>query len=212
MIKKLILFGLFLIFLPPGSFGENSSKWVNGTAAIINKKVISIQDAFVYRALQRAKTGMQPVILEEEGDDLRKTVQKIVFEEMVIAEMKNLGKEFNVQSEVAKWISGQRGGALDLVKKKYGLSEQDISRKMANTLGADRFVQLKIETVTPVITEEESQKYFKRNEAQFRGKSFESIKPNIIVLLKKQAVQKNLEEWIKSLKDKYEVSMLLDNG
>ena len=65
--------------------------------------------------------------------------------------------------------------------------------------------------MTPVITESEVQKYFKRNEAQFRGRSFENLKPNIIVLLKKQAVQKNLEEWIKSLKDKYEVTLLLES-
>ncbi|NBY19398.1 hypothetical protein EBQ74_03955 [bacterium] len=69
---------------------------------------------------------------------------------------------------------------------------------------------MKIETVTPVITEDEAQKYFKRNEAQFRGRSYESLKPNIVVLLKKQAVQKSLEEWVRSLKEKYEVTMLLE--
>ena len=61
-------------------------------------------------------------------------------------------------------------------------------------------------------SEDEVLRYYRRNDAQFRGRSYESIRPNIIVLLKKQGVQKNLEEWIKALKDKYEVSMLLENS
>lgn len=186
---------------------------INGTAALINRKVVTVQDAYIFRAVQRVKSGLQPVVLEEEGDELKKTVQKIVFEEMVLAEMKSLQKNVDVQVEVAKWFKDGKKfkKGLELIKKRYGLSDSDLSNRISRTLSADRFVQLKIETVTPVITEDEAQKYFRRNDAQFRGRSYENLKPNIIVLLKKQAVQKSLEEWVRSLKEKYEVTMLLEN-
>jgi hypothetical protein len=188
-------------------------KLLNGAAAVINKRVVTVQDAYIFRALQRVKAGLQPPILEEEGEELKRTVQKIVFEDMVLAEMKSIQKEIDVRSEVSQWLKEmkEKRRGVEVIKKRYGLSDNDLSDRIARTLSADKFVQLKIETVTPVITESEVQKYFKRNEAQFRGRSFENLKPNIIVLLKKQAVQKNLEEWIKSLKDKYEVTLLLES-
>jgi hypothetical protein len=188
-------------------------KLLNGAAAVINKRVVTVQDAYIFRALQRVKAGLQPPILEEEGEELKRTVQKIVFEDMVLAEMKSIQKEIDVRNEVTQWLKEmkEKHRGVEVVKKRYGLSDSDLSERISRTLSADKFVQLKIETVTPVITESEVQKYFKRNEAQFRGRSFENLKPNIIVLLKKQAVQKNLEEWIKSLKDKYEVTLLLES-
>jgi predicted CopG family antitoxin len=209
--------GLIVAFFLAGVFFGGSvraqTRLLNGAAAVINKRVVTVQDAYVFRSLQRLKTGAQPLILEEEGEDLRKTVQKIVFEDMVLAEMKNIQKEISVRGEVAQWLKEmkEKRKGVEVIKKRYGLTEADLIERISRTLSADKFVQMKIETVTPVITEDEVQKYFKRNEAQFRGRSYENLKPNIVVLLKKQAVQKSLEEWIKSLKDKYEVSLLLES-
>ena len=185
---------------------------INGTAAIVDKRVITIQDAYIFRSLNRIKTGVQPVLSEEEGDELKRTVQKLILEGMVLAEMKNIQKEIAVQSEVTAWLkenSTKRKGILEVMKR-FDQTEAELAQRMTRTLSADRFVELKIQTVTPVITDEEIIKYYKRNEAQFRGRSFDNLKPNIIVLLKKQAVQKSLEEWVKSLKDKYTVTLLLE--
>lgn len=185
---------------------------INGTAAIVDKRVITIQDAYIFRSLNRIKTGVQPVLSEEEGDELKRTVQKLILEGMVLAEMKNIQKEIAVQSEVTAWLkenSIKRKGILEVMKR-FDQTEAELAQRMNRTLSADRFVELKIQTVTPVITEDEILKYYKRNEAQFRGRSFDNLKPNIIVLLKKQAVQKSLEEWVKSLKDKYTVTLLLE--
>ena len=66
---------------------------INGTAAIVDKRVITIQDAYIFRSLNRIKTGVQPVLSEEEGDELKRTVQKLILEGMVLAEMKNIQKE-----------------------------------------------------------------------------------------------------------------------
>ncbi|MFM8315555.1 MAG: hypothetical protein ACKOA8_14830, partial [Deltaproteobacteria bacterium] len=200
--------GLFIVLLGMiygNGFGVSQGKLLNGSAAIINKKGVTIQDAYIYRALLRIKNGLQPVIFEEEGEELKKTVQKLVFEEMVLAEMKSIQKEVNVQSEVEGWFKDRKdkGRGLEQIKSKYGSTDAELRQRVSRILATDKFVQLKIDTVTPVVTEDEIQKYYRRNEAQFRGRSYENIKPNIIVLLKKQAVQKNLEEWIKSLKDKY---------
>lgn len=185
---------------------------INGTAAIVDKKVITIQDAYIFRSLNRIKAGVQPVISEEEGNELKKTVQKLILEGMVLAEMKNIQKEIGVQSEVNSWLkdgSNKRKSILEVMKR-FGQTEAELAQRMTRTLSADKFVELKIQTVTPVITGDEILKYYKRNEAQFRGRSFDNLKPNIIVLLKKQAVQKSLEEWVKSLKDKYTVTLLLE--
>jgi len=207
---------LLLVFLISGTYllaQDSRGALTNGAAAVVNKKVVTVQDAFIFRALQRVKAGAQPIVFEEEGEELKKTVQKLVFEEMVLAEMKLLSKDSNIPSDAPKWFkeSKEQKNGLEVIRKRYGVPESELLQKINRTSSADRFVQLKIETVTPVITEDETQKYFKRNEAQFRGRSYENIKPNIVIMLKKQAVQKSLEEWVKSLKEKYEVAMLMEN-
>ena len=97
-------------------------KLLNGAAAVINKRVVTVQDAYIFRALQRVKTGLQPPILEEEGEELKRTVQKIVFEDMVLAEMKSIQKEIDVRSEVSQWLKEmkEKRRGVEAIKKRYG--------------------------------------------------------------------------------------------
>lgn len=212
MIFKILVSFLLLLSSISLCATDSAARLVNGSAAIVNKKVITVRDAYVYRTLNRLKSGLTPIIFEETGENLRKTVQKLVFEEMVLAEMKSLQKDINVDGLVRGWTKNIKKDDLNLIKRTYSVDESEIAEKVGKTFKADKFVQLKIETVTPVVTEDEAMKYFKRNEAQFRGRSYEGIRPNIVLLLKKEAVQKNLEEWIKGLKDKYEASILLETN
>jgi hypothetical protein len=202
---------LLAFFLALSSYADKVI--VNGTAAKVGKTVLTIQDALVYRALQRLKDGEKYSVAYEVGDELKKTVQKVVFEEMAYLEMKELG--FN---EVP------RGAAEKIVKerkktnpedwreilRRFSLSENTATDRIHRIMQVEKFLQRKVDTLTPVVTDAEIEKYFKQNEARFRGSSLEQLKPSISLLLKKQYAQKGLEDWIKFLKEKYHVQSQLN--
>lgn len=214
-IKLAVIKGLMALFaLSPRA--DAKPLLLNGTAAIVDKTLITLQDAYIFRALHRFKAGESPVLLLEEGEDLKKTVQKLVFEEMVYTEMKAVKLEGNIKSETQHWLGTEKSKnpsqarAWKEISQRFGLSEGQAIDRMVRSAQVEQFLQKKVETMTPIITEEEVQRYFKQNEARFRGNSFESLRPSIVVLLKKQSLQKSLEEWVRSLKEKYAVVSLLE--
>src|SRR5687767_12881402 len=76
---------------------------LNGTAATVGKHLVTVQDARFYRALQRFQGDEADVFKVEEGEELRRTVQKIVLEEMVATEMKSF-QATDVRPEAEKLI------------------------------------------------------------------------------------------------------------
>ena len=186
---------------------------INGTAAIVSKKVLTIEDAYIYRALVRFRDGeAQPVKLER-GDELARTVQKIVLQEIVIKEILSYKFEGTPKKTAEKWLQAEKGKGRDkaweTIVKTFERSEGDMIDKLWEQIKVEDFIQKKIDTLSPIVTEAEAQKYYKQNESRFKGTSFETMRPNIITLLKKQETQKGLDEWIRSLKDRYTVTNIL---
>lgn len=209
MLKTVALFAIlvwsYLAFSGPVLY--------NGTAATVGKQIITIRDAQFFRALARFREGISPAIVEEKGDDLRLTVQKIVFEEMVYAELKSFEFDGGPRAAAEKLVAqlrAKRESDWKGILKKFGVSETAVIDRVYKSLQVEKFLQKKIDTLTPIVTDAEVEKYFKHNESKFKGHEFEQMKPNITLILKKQRMQKGLEEWVRFLKDKYGVTNLLE--
>lgn len=211
------LFFLSWFFLLPVALAAGKPLVVNGTAAIVGKQLITIQDARFFRSLQRFRDSESELFRWEEGDELRRTVQKVVLEEMVSAELKSFQFDVSALNGSAEKLireRRQKSAAKDKqwkeLLKLFGKSEGGAIDRLQKSLQVEAFIQKKVETLTPIVTEAEAQRYFQQNQSRFLGNTYEQLKPNIILLLKKEGMQKGLEEWVKFLKDKYAVTNLLE--
>lgn len=192
----------------PLALGVDSIPW-NGTAVTVGKNLITIQDAHFYRAVNRFVAGEAKPVDPEGGEALRKTVQKMAFEEMVFQEMKaiqfDVGTRASAEEPLRKARAQDKKGAFREILKLYGRSEAEASERWVRGVQVERFLQKKVETLTPIVTAKEIEGYYNQNKERFKGSNFESLRPSIEVLLKKERMRKGLEEWIRFLRDKYGV-------
>lgn len=188
---------------------------INGIAATIGTTVITIHDVYLYRALQRFCDRQSPAIVSEEGETLKKSVQKVVFEQMVYNELVSFqfageGRG-TTENMVAKARKEGGDGSWQEILSRFSVSEAEAIDRIYRISQVEKFLQKKVDTLTQVITDAEVEKYFTQNAERFRGSSLEQLKPSIVLLLKKERAQKGLEEWVRFLKDKYRVQNALDS-
>lgn len=185
---------------------------VDGTAALVGKTLITVQDAYLYRSLQRIREGQNDIFEPESKEAMHKTVQKIALQYMVSAEMKSLKLDDKTSkiaigqeaSGLIKSMQRRLGDALwEQFLKRFGKSQAAIVEELANSLSVEHFLEKKIETLTPVITESEAQGYYQENQPRFKAESFAELKEGIVRLLRKQRMEKALEDWVRFLKQKY---------
>jgi hypothetical protein len=185
---------------------------IDGTGAAVGKKLITVQDAYFYRALQRFREGAPATNNLEQGEELKRTIQRMAFEDMVSSEMKSFKFEGGQEATMESVLSSSKAKtreALERWRKKYRKSAGDVREQLLKTLNVEKFLQKKVETLTPIITDAEVEKYYKQNQTRFQGTDLESLRGNILVLLKKERMQKGLEEWVRFLKEKYGVTTLI---
>lgn len=184
---------------------------IDGIAATVGKTPITVQEAYFFRALMRLREGTEDPFRLEQGDELRKTVQKIAFEEMVYAELKSIAFDAGPRVQAVEEIQrikkskGKEKVFVDVLKR-FGRTEAEATDRLYRSIQVDKFLQKKVETLTPIITFKEVEQYYQQNQERFKGSSFESLRSSIEVLLKKERMRKALEEWIRFLRDKYGVT------
>jgi hypothetical protein len=186
------------------------ASFYNGTAATVGKALITIQDARFYRALNRIVAGEAKPLEFETGEALRKTVQKMAFEEMVFLEMKaiqfDIGSRAQAEEPLRKAKNlEKKKGTFSQMLKVFGRTEAEAFDRWTKSVEVERFLQKKVETLTPIVTLKEVETYYNQNRDRFKGSNFEALRPSIEVLLKKERMRKGLEEWIRFLRDKYGV-------
>ncbi len=179
---------------------------VDGTAAIVGKRLITIQEARFFRAIQRFKEENVDPLQIESNSELKMTVQKIMFEELVLHEMKHLQLELLARVEAEKDIEKRkrkREAQFNAILARFHKSEKDSVDLIFRSLNVEKFMGHKVETLTPIITDAEVEKYYNQNLTRFKGGELIILKPNIVSFLKKQRVEKGLEEWVGILKERY---------
>lgn len=194
---------------------ESGSLVLDGTAARVGDVLVTVQQAYAYRAIKGFLDGEADPLVIETGEALRRTVQKYVFEEMVLFEIKSLQFDAGGGADAERALKSQlaknttRKEVWKRILLRYKLSEAAALKICSRTLQVERFVQKKVETLTPVITQSEVERYYEQNKAKFKQSDLDALRPNILLLLKKEKTQKGLEEWVRGLKNKYQVVNLL---
>jgi|688.fasta_scaffold699931_2 hypothetical protein len=185
---------------------------LNGVAASVGQTLVTIQDAYVYRSLQRFRIGQKPALLMEKGQALRSTVQKIVFEEMVVAEAKALEFKDPDPQEAQKVLRLQtsKGNLAEWksILNQFTLKESDALKRLQRSLLAEKFFKKKIDSLTPLVTDGEIAQYIANNSDKIKSLGSDP-KSTVAAILKKERTEKGLQGWIQFLTEKYSASVLL---
>jgi hypothetical protein len=208
MSGRLILAATFLFCFST----QGAPQLVNAIAAKVGDRLITVQDAYLFRGVQRLRSGERPVILFETDKSLKITVQKVMFEEMILAEAKAVDfKELDPKqvNETIKRLK-ELGGGADWIRllKTFSISDSEAAKRVSQGLLAERFLKKKIESLTPVITDSEIEQYTKNYPEKVKKLGDEN-RSLVAEALKKERVDKGLQDYIDFLTEKYAATLLL---
>ena len=185
---------------------------VNAVAGKVGDQLITVQDAYFFRGLQRFRSGTRPVVLIETDKSLKATIQKTMFEKMIVQEAKTVGFKETASSEASEFLKRKKeqGHAWDWAQllRAFSISEGEALRRLQEGLLAEKFLQKKIESLTPVITDSEVEQYIK-NYPERAKKLGDKNRLMIAEALKKERIDKGLQDYIDFLTEKYSATLLL---
>ena len=184
---------------------------VAGTAAVLGEDVVTITDTYFYRAVRDLVDDVGISIAPVGVDELKKAANRLVFEHMVMGEIKSLRTQMTLRANaLSKWDEiKKKEKRYPSVLKEYSKTENEIVDVIWRRIEVEAFLQKKVETLTPIITDAEIERYFQLNQSKFPQETLENQRGNIRILLQKQRVEKSLEEWIRFLREKYAVVNML---
>lgn len=190
-----------------------SAAIVDGTAAKVGKLLIMVQDARFRFALDAFRAG-QPPPKDPDATSLKRTVQRMIFEEMVAQEAITFQFPAVPMGDAETAVKARNAGSGRVhwkeILRVYSKTEKEALELVRKSLLVAKFVDRKVETMTPIITDAEAERYYRDNQSNYSGENFNAVKPTIVLLLKKQKVEKGLEDWIGQLKSKYGVVNYLE--
>lgn len=189
---------------------------LNGVAATVGSKAITLRDGEFYRALQRLRDGAGSLLGRETLDEQKATIQKVALEEMVQQEMKSFRYSANGRAEAEKIVKAkkgtEKGNQIQKLLSEFKKSESALIAALARSIETEKFLQMKIETLTPVITDAEVERYYRQYPSKYSVGDLESNRGQIVKDLKFEKMQSALEEWVQSLKEKYKFVSFLGAG
>lgn len=185
---------------------------LNEVAGRVGDQWVTVQDAYIFRTLQRMRSGTKPLELLERDQALAKTVQKVMFEQMLVMEARATDFKEESSSELKRLqkLVETNEIALEWQKflKKYGLSAQEAWGRVRISLVAERFLKKKLENLTPVIPEVEIEQFMKNNPEKVKNLSGDK-RAFVVEAIKKDRVDKGLQDYIDFLVQKYNARSLL---
>lgn len=200
------------------------TKLVGGLAATVGDSQITIRDAQLYRNLQLfLKSDKLGDLVFETGEALEHTVQTLIFEEIVYQELKSFRVEQVGRARAVELISARKKRAASQAFWAKLLNyfkpadqgpasvEKEATDRLWRGLQVEEFVKSKVETLTPEPTEADVERYLQQNSDKFQKADKQKLRAQIVLLIKKERVDRGLEEWIQSLKKKYPVVNRLES-
>jgi hypothetical protein len=134
---------------------------------------------------------------------------------MAHEEMKSFKFEDVTAAEAQKLFNEKTKGRKPLVSellKRFSKSEAQALERLKITWSVEKFLQKRVETLTPIITQDEVKQSFQLQKSRFAGKSFESVQEELSRELRKERLRKSFEAWVLSLREKYNYTNYLDAG
>lgn len=183
---------------------------IDGIASSVGKSVQTVRDAYLHRALQQFWNDRYEGAPVETGDVLKKTVQRITFEEMILQEMSSLKVHVFSKAQVDEMLKSRKiknkDATLQKIMARFGVkSKKKVMDQIWRFIEVDGYVQKRAETLAPIVLDVDIEKYYKEHKDQgvLSGKKLENIKPMVAQMIQEETVQKNFQEWIATLLRKY---------
>lgn len=201
----------FWLSLISFSGASQTGHLLNALAAKVGNEYLTVQDAYIFRALQRYRTNEKPFIIFEKEQALKRTIEKIMFEKMLLAEVKTVDFKDPEPSKAKEFVRSQESSAkkagFSLIAKEFDLSQDELMKILQKNLLAEAFLQKKIATLTPVITESEVDAYMLRYPEKVKKLSGE--KRSVVAdVIKQERASKALQDYIDFLSEKYSAAFL----
>lgn len=185
---------------------------LNEVAGRVGDQWVTVQDAYIFRTLQRLRSGTKPLEAIERDQALAKTVQKVMFEQMLVMEARATDFKEGAFSELRRLqkLVETPEVALEWQRflKKYGLSAPDAWNRVRFTLLAEQFLKKKLENLTPVIPEVEIEQFLKNNPEKVKSLSGDK-RAFVVEAIKKDRIDKGLQDYLDFLVQKYNARSLL---
>jgi len=188
---------------------------VDAMAAKLDGQTITVSDARFFLALKRFRDGKEPLAAEGPGE-LKASLQKLLLEEMVYAELKALKFDGGPRSAAEKELAGRKkpkqAKAWASILKTYGKSDSTAVDSVWKSLQAEKFLERRVETLTPFVTPSEVDSYIRQKapDRPLDEKELARMRPAASQELKKERMRRELEEWVLLLKRKYGVTNYLE--
>ncbi len=199
----------------PGPSGADVSPSivVNGIAAEIAGRPLTLEEVFIHRALDKVKSGQSDLLAVEKGEALHAAVQKMLLEEMVFGEMKSLNFDGGPKAEATKILADRRKTQSfrvewDKFLAHFALGEEKAISLLWRSIQVDKFIEKKVETLTPLLTSDVVDRHLIANNPGWEGMPEDrrrELRQRAERLLKKERMGQQLQEWVLRLKRKYSV-------
>lgn len=185
---------------------------INAVAGKVGDHLITVQDAYCFRAIQRLRSGEHPVIVFETDKKLKATIQKAMLEQMIVEEAKAVSfkdPDPKQTQDIIKRVKEVSAGAeWKVLLKSFSMSEAEAIKRLNQGVLAERFLKKKVDSLTPVITDAEIDEY-SRNYPEKVKNLGEKNRSLIAEALKKERIDKGLQDYIDFLGEKYSAAYLL---
>ncbi len=146
------------------------------------------------------------------ADELKRYTKRVMLEEMVLAEIKSLEFLGPKKSEATSLVAVQRAKAKtqwnDFLRY-YGKTDEQAAETLFRSLTVDEFLEKKMETLTPLISDEEITQYLNQNGTKTPAGEAETVRQSVARGLRQEKMQKGLESWLQALQEKYLAVSLL---
>jgi hypothetical protein len=200
---------------PAASTPADSSKAmvVNGIAAEVSGRPITLEEVLIHRGLDKVKSGQSDLLAVEKGEALHAAVQKMLLEEMVFGEMKSLNFDGGPKTEATKVLADRRKvasfrGEWEKFLAHFSLGEEKAVALLWRSIQVDKFIEKKVETLTPLLTSDVVDRHLIANNPGWEGMPEDrrrELRQRAERLLKKERMGQQLQEWVLRLKRKYSV-------
>lgn len=135
--------------------------------------------------------------------------------------LENIAQKEAQSFQVAQISTEDVQGAVDKVKKelatlqdwqKLQVTNEELKKFVEQKMVSKRFIKIKTDSMTAVITDQEAQMYFEKNRLKFGQMSFAQFKQNIKKFLQQQQLEERLKTLFETLKKKYRAKNYLSEG
>lgn len=96
--------------------------------------------------------------------------------------------------------------------KTLQVSDEELKKAVTQKLTAERFIKIKTDAMTTVVTDQEAMMYFEKNRLKFGQLPFANFKQNIKAFLSQQQLDDRLKTLFETLKKKYQVKNYITEG